>query len=137
MAYEMGEVYAMGILRDLPFNDWSSEDAEESSSLHIYRTFANTFPGLSDGAIKGVVRPLEVEGTDGQISQQVTVGTLFRGMGHGETTGGFVSQLLLQDLKFNGLVVEQMYPEEPDAANSLTEVGWLKIQNGLEEECTA
>lgn len=126
MVFEMVEVYAMGVLRDEPFENWedfSCPAAEQSVSAQAFCTYKNytdTFLLEYPNSIRGV------RTTD----YKITGNNLFRGMGQDEDKGKFVSQFLLQTLPSNGLLTEQMYPKEEDAADSLYEDGWLKIQNG-------
>ena len=99
----------MAVLRDVPFSNWA-----ETASLTPFIAFLNT---LEHDA------PTVPEG-------KITLGTVFRGAGVDEEMGGYVSQYLLLPFDYGGLRVEQKYRVEKDTAPSVTDEGWLAIQQG-------
>lgn len=112
MLFEMAEVWAMAILRDAPVTQW--DDNEE---VPVLLQFLNSLP--SGGAPKA-------GGT-----QQITVNTLFRGIGVDELVGPLVSQYLVQGFDYGNAPVVQKYKVEGDAEASVSSAGWLDIQNGV------
>ena len=107
----MVETWAMAVLRDVPFSDWA---VEKAASLTPFIDFLNT---LEHDA------PTDSEGN-------ITLGTVFRGAGVDEEKGSYVSQYLLLPFDYGGLRVEQKYRVEKDTAPSVTDEGWLAIQQG-------
>ena len=105
----MVETWAMAVLRDVPFSNWA-----ETASLTPFIAFLNT---LEHDA------PTDPEG-------KITLGTVFRGAGVDEEKGRYVSQYLLLPFDYGGLRVEQKYRVEKDTAPSVTDEGWLAIQQG-------
>ena len=99
----------MAVLRDVPFSNWAG-----TASLTPFIAFLNT---LEHDAPTG---------SDGKI----TLGTVFRGAGVDEEKGSYVSQYLLLNFSYGGLHVEQKYRVEKDTAPSVTDEGWLAIQQG-------
>ena len=107
----MVETWAMAVLRDVPFSDWA---VKEAAKLTPFCDFLNT---LEHDAPTG---------SEGKI----TLGTVFRGAGVDEEKGSYVSQYLLLPFDYGGLHVEQKYRVEKDTAPSVTDEGWLAIQQG-------
>ncbi|KAG8457542.1 hypothetical protein KFE25_004178 [Diacronema lutheri] len=111
-AFEMAEVYAMSLLRDVRFTDFGTDATVLAviDALNAY-TDKTTAPTDATGAI--------------------TPATLFRGVGTGETVGPYISQFLLSAFH-NGNMrnVEQRYVGEEDPDNALTFASWRDQQNG-------
>lgn len=64
-------------------------------------------------------------------SDEVTPGTLFRGVGPGETVGPYISQFLLQPIPYGATTIEQKYNVPVAGNDHLTDYDeWLRIQNG-------
>jgi hypothetical protein len=106
----MVETWAMAVLRDVPFiSGWKT-----AASLTPFIAFLNT---LEHDA------PTDAMGN-------ITLGTVFRGAGVDELLGSYVSQYLLLPFDYGGLRVEQKYRVENDTAPSVTDEGWLAIQQG-------
>ena len=100
----------MAVLRDVPFiSGWKTV-----ASLTPFIAFLNT---LEHDA------PTDATGN-------ITLGTVFRGAGVDELLGSYVSQYLLLPFDYGGLRVEQKYRVENDTAPSVTDEGWLAIQQG-------
>ena len=102
----------MAVLRDVPFVGWAA--FTDHTLLSPFIDFLNT---LEHDA------PTDSEG-------KITLGTVFRGAGVDEEKGSYVSQYLLLPFDYGGLRVEQKYRVEKDAAPSVTDAGWLAIQQG-------
>lgn len=115
-AGEMIEVYGMALLRDEGFNaienGTTSQEGVVTSLIDDLNALAGSFRGPKDGGF-------------------VTRGTLFRGTGYDETVGPYVSQFLLHDFNMGNIAVQQEIETETDEAASITEAGWLDIQNGI------
>ena len=100
----------MAVLRDVPFiSGWKTV-----ASLTPFIDFLNT---LEHDA------PTDAMGN-------ITLGTVFRGAGVDELLGSYVSQYLLLPFDYGGLRVQQKYRVENDTAPSVTDEGWLAIQQG-------
>ena len=100
----------MAVLRDVPFiSGWKT-----AASLTPFIAFLNT---LEHDA------PTDATGN-------ITLGTVFRGAGVDELLGSYVSQYLLLPFDYGGLRVQQKYRVENDTAPSVTDEGWLAIQQG-------
>jgi hypothetical protein len=88
-AGELLEVYAMALLRDVPFSEWSTnlDVANTINNLNLVKDDLNA--------------PLE--------SGNITVNTLFRGPAvSGNLIGPYVSQFLWQNFTLGGLVLKQL-----------------------------
>ncbi|MEJ2181806.1 MAG: phosphoesterase, partial [Gammaproteobacteria bacterium] len=109
------EVMWQAITRDVPFSDYNlnnpliADAVEDMNNMSDYR-------GPSEN------------GT-------VTPGTLFRGVGPGETVGPYISQFLLQPIPYGAKTINQKYdiPEASHVTNNFitTFDEWLAIQNGV------
>jgi len=115
-AGEMIELYGMALLRDESFNaiqnGTTSQEPVVTSLLADLNALAGSFTGPKDGGV-------------------VTRGTLFRGNTYNEIVGPYVSQYLLHDFTNSNMNIEQVFQTENDDAASISEAGWLDIQNGV------
>lgn len=109
-AFEMAEVYAKAILRDIPFSEYDS-----NSNVNTIRSALNEYSDFTTA-------PLD----NGSISSKF----LFRGSGVDETVGPYISQLLYKDFNYGSMTIQQKYKPETDYVSSLTKSEWLEIQNG-------
>jgi membrane-associated phospholipid phosphatase len=121
-AHEMGELYWMALLRDVPFCAWAAQPpgsvlAEAIESLN------------SELPAYGGPRP-------------VTARNLFRGIYPGEQTGPYVSQLLLRGnvdplqgyISYGTQVIDQRLRPAKAGVDHLTTVPvWLEVQNGADK----
>ncbi|MBS3951381.1 MAG: vanadium-dependent haloperoxidase [Methylomicrobium sp.] len=104
-AAEMVEVYAMALLRDVPFIRYS----RNRSVINIADELAN----LKD--FYGPTRP----------------GLLFRGIFEGDQVGPYISQFLYKDIPAGPKVINQKYTRYKAGENFMTAYNeWLAIQNG-------
>lgn len=131
-AHEMGELYWMALLRDVPFSEWARQK-----------------PGTgAPQAIESLNRELTAYG--GPLP--VTAQNLFRGIYPGEQTGPYVSQFLLRGnadartadrldrsacegyISYGMQVIDQrILPAQP-GVDYLTSVrSWLDVQNGADK----
>ena len=115
-AGEMVEVYGMALLRDESFADIAAgttgAEATVTDLLADLNAVGGDFRGPKDNGA-------------------VTRGTLFRGIGPGETVGPYVSQFLQHDFTYGALTVVQEVNREDDSTVSTSEAGFLDIQNGV------
>jgi hypothetical protein len=113
---EMVEVYEKALLRDTSFINIQKEmDAGVTRAIQSLNNFH-----IVESAYNGPVNNSNV------VSGQ----TLFRGIGKDETIGPYVSQFLILPFSYNGIMVEQKYPEEIDVPASLVNSNFLDIQRG-------
>lgn len=61
----------------------------------------------------------------------ITTKTLFRGVSIGENQGPYMSQFLLKDFSYGAINLQQIFRSESDNCNSITDSGWLSLQNGI------
>lgn len=109
-AGEAIENYWMALLRDTNFSDYQSDATAHAAVEELSRL--SDFRGPNRG---------------GQITPQ----NLFRGFTPGDQAGPYVSQFLLQPVKFGALRVDQRYTSLPAETDQLTRAyAWLAIQNG-------
>ena len=109
--FEMMEVYAMQIVRDIPFIDWDT-----------------------DGTVGSVLTPLNAYGssiTGPTVTGSITRQTLLRGFAAEETVGPYVSQFLLHSYTYGNLGVTQKYMMENDSHSMLSVTGWMGVQQGV------
>jgi len=123
-AFEMAEVYAMSLVRDIPFKlfddnlDEASLQQNEKDLLDLLKTKVtqlNNFTEKTSAPTK---------------NGNITVGTLFRGPSLGETVGPYVSQFLLHPFKYGNISIEQKFTSEYDHGASTTIENFLNGQNG-------
>jgi len=118
-AGEMGELYWMATARDVNFN--------------AYATGAGTDASPTGSITANAAASLSTEFSDfrgPKVGPNVTVGTLFRGIGNGALDGPFISQLLLLDVPYVSTVFRQQYLTVPSTNFLTTFPEWLRIQNG-------
>jgi len=109
-AGEMVEDYWMALLRDVNFADYPTNLAAAAAAAELDK--------LSD--FRGP-----------RQKNRVTPQTLFRGCTPGDLVGPYVSQFLLQPVKFGALRVNQQYSTYLPGFDSMTDAGsWLRVQNG-------
>ena len=100
---ELLEVYAMALLRDIPFSEWTGDPlvAEIISDLNLVKTALGA--------------PLE--------NGNITVSTLFRGPAvSGNLIGPYVSQFLYHDFILGSLVLKQKHSIAPTTEDFLTNI---------------
>lgn len=112
------EIYWQSLLRDVPFSEYPTSPQVKAAVSEINKCVA-----------KGVWRGPIAAGFGKK--PKVSPGTLFRGIGSGELEGPYVSQFLLNDFTYGGLLVEQKYLVEADVPPSVTAKGWLDMQHGI------
>lgn len=112
LAFEMMEVYAKALLRDVSFQDYATYDKVATIIGHLNMCYGSDITG-----------PV----VDGMI----TTKTLFRGLGPDETVGPYISQFLLLPFNYGNIPLEQKYEPEIDPENALDMKGWLAQQNGI------
>ena len=112
IAGEMVEVYWQALLRDVPFNQYSTDPIAAAAIADL-----NTLSHFKGPKVGGVV----------------TSGTLFRGTTPGELVGPYISQFLYKPIPDHGKLVQQLYYFYlPGTANNfLTSVAdFLLVNNG-------
>lgn len=110
------EIYWQSLLRDVPFSEYPTSPQVKTAVSEINKCVAKR---VWRGPVTAGKRP------------KVSPGTLFRGIGSGELEGPYVSQFLLNDFTYGGLLVEQKYLVEADVPPSVTAKGWLNMQHGI------
>lgn len=113
-AFEMAEVWAMSLLRDVPFFEFDTNP----TALKIIAEL-NKFQSKTTA-------PTDANGN-------ITSQNLFRGNRDGELVGPYISQFALQDFDFgpNMPGIRQQTVGEPDPDNMLTKQRWLDVQRGF------
>lgn len=106
--FEMAEVYAMSLLRDVPFSDFTLENC---SSIKELNSFGSAITGPTEN---GIIIP----------------NTLFRGIGKDECVGPYISQFLYLPFNYGNIRIDQKYSSEPDNDESVKHQVWLDMQNG-------
>ncbi len=107
---EMGELYWMALMRDVPFGSYSS-DATAELAVKDMNNFSD-FRGPKDAGL-------------------VTPGTLFRGGAPGDLVGPYISQFLVKDVQFGSLRYPQRQQTVAAGTDFLTKFpDWLNAQNG-------
>ncbi len=109
-AAEIGEVYLHAVLRDIPFDSYTS-DSQVSRAASQMSAFSD-FRGPTVGG-------------------QVTPAVLFRGDAVGDLDGNYISQYLLKPIPVSGSEIPQTYkvPFQGDD-HMVTFSDWLGIQRG-------
>lgn len=109
-AGEMVEDYWMALLRDVNFSDFASDRTAASAIDELNKL--SDFRGPKQKA-------------------QVTPQTLFRGCTPGDLAGPYVSQFLVQPIRFGALHVNQQIATYEPATDYMTDTdSWLLVQNG-------
>tara|TARA_B110000046_G_scaffold183330_1_gene219229 strand:- start:327 stop:1994 length:1668 start_codon:yes stop_codon:yes gene_type:complete len=119
-SFEMAEVYAMGLMRDIPFHEIQNGavSAEDQATMSMVLGDLNTYSDKT-------THPVD------PFNKDITGATLFRGAAQDELAGPYISQFLMLDYNYGNLEVEQKYLVEDDFGESTTWAGWLAIQNGI------
>lgn len=109
-ASEATEVLWQALTRDIPFSQYGTHPLIQEAAADLSRF--SDFRGPKEAG-------------------RVTTGTLFRGIGVGETTGPYLSQFLLRPIPHGALTIAQRY-NVPVAGNDhmVTFGEWLHIQRG-------
>ncbi len=109
--WEMRELYWMALLRDVPFAAWADHKLVTRAADDL------------DGAPGKPAEALSAKTID--------PATLFRGMAPGDAAGPYLSQFLLQTVRFGTFEYEQRQHTAPPGIDHLTEWGaWLAVQDG-------
>lgn len=123
-AFEMAEVYAMSLVRDIPFKFF--DDNLNEASLLPYEKDLLTLLKTKVTQLNNFTEKTSAPTKNGDI----TIGTLFRGSSLGETVGPYVSQFLLHPFKYGNISIEQKFISEDDHDVSTTIENFLNGQNG-------
>jgi hypothetical protein len=108
---EMVELYWMALCRDVPFNQFGTDERVAEASTDLSQ--------LSD--FRGPKR-------DGQVTPE----TLFRGDTVGDLRGPYLSQFLLRDIPYGTLLISQRQDKVNGPDYLTTFDHWLAVQNGAE-----
>lgn len=109
-AGEMVENYWMALLRDVNFADYPTNPTAAAAMAELNKAGDFRGPRLKDF---------------------VTPQTLFRGCTPGDLVGPYVSQFLLQPIRFGALHVNQLYSTYDPGLDYMTDAAsWLQVQNG-------
>lgn len=109
-AGEMGELYWMALLRDVPFGEYQRDELVEQAVTDL-----SNFSDFRGPKEQGCVTPA----------------TIFRGNHRGDLAGPYISQFLLRDVKFGSLTASQRQNTVVAGSDYLTDYdSWLAVQNG-------
>ncbi len=109
-AAEMVELYWGALLRDVPFNEYSSNPIAVAAIADL-----NTMSHFKGPKIDGLVTPQ----------------TLWRGVAPGGLVGPYISQFLYQPIPDHGRLVEQLYYSYAPGIDFLTDVAdFLLVEDG-------
>lgn len=107
---EMGELYWMALLRDIPFRSYVGAPRVDSAVADL-----NAFSDFRGPKEAG----------------SVTAGTLFRGVSPGDLVGPYLSQFLVKDVQFGSIRYAQRQQTVAAGTDFLTTFpAWLDAQNG-------
>jgi len=110
-AGEMGELYWMALLRDIPFSEFSTDADVAAAASSLSNDFTD-FRGPKSG---GVVTPQ----------------TLFRGLTPGDLKGPYISQFLLRRINYGTMRITQRQRTAVSGQDYMIAFDeWLRIQNG-------
>lgn len=109
--FEMMEVYAKSLTRDIPFHMYETDASNIITALNNFEAADITCP-TNNGVIDSTY--------------------LFRGKGSDEEYGPYISQFLLLPFNYGNLRVDQKYKVETDSNSGLTMSSWLDVQNGVQ-----
>lgn len=116
-AAEMGELYWMALLRDVPFDQYESSPLAAEAAASLSRFSAFTGP---------------------KVNGRVTPATLFRGSTPGDVVGPFMSQFMYADVQFGVQHIKQLHDTVAPGRNYLTDFPtWLAEQRGAPFALTA
>jgi len=116
--FEMMEVYAKQLARDIPFVTWSSDT-----------TIGNLVTALNNYNSSAITAPMD--------NDAITRKLLFRGIGQDEQYGPYVSQFLYHSFRYGSQPVTQQFYEESNSNNGLSMSAWLNVQRGISVENTS
>lgn len=136
---EMTEVYCMALGRDLKISDLNS--SADPTTITLYPNGCDGSTGASGSvsaqrildhlnnytSTTSVIPNWPLNGTG-----QTDLSLIFRGNSPDEDIGQYISQFLILDVPFANGSFEQKYAPECDTIGSVTEAGYLSIQNGEE-----
>eukprot|EP00904_Undaria_pinnatifida_P002850 jgi/Undpi1/12566/HiC_scaffold_6.g02235.m1 len=115
LAAQQAEVYWMALVRDIPFNDFATDETVRLAAENLQSL--PSFEGLNIP-----------KGEDGKIDP---VTELFRTTWPGVTTGPVVSQFLLSDFVIDSITVEPKAAPLKHGMDYMTAFQpWLDVQNG-------
>ncbi|MFB5198212.1 vanadium-dependent haloperoxidase [Neobacillus sp. KR4-4] len=110
LAGEMVELYWQALARDIPFNEYDSNQLTKDAAAEL-----SGLPVFNGPKING----------------QVTTGTLFRGNYQGSIEGPYISQFLWKNIPFVSTEIIQQYNTILPGDDHLTSYSeWLAVQNG-------
>ncbi len=110
-ATELVELYWASLLRDIPFSQYTSNSVAAAAAAELSSLPTYAGPKSSTG--------------------QVTPDLLFRGGFPGETTGPYLSQLILQNTTLGALPISQKYGSNMPGANFMLDPDNFElVQNG-------
>lgn len=110
--FEMMEVYAKSLTRDISFIDIESG----TDLVNTIVDSLNKYDSVTNPTVDG----------------KITSKSLFRGNWDGELAGPYISQFLYLPYKYGNILVDQKYFVEQDISNSVKLGGWFDIQHGIE-----
>ena len=136
-AMEMTEVYCMSLARDIKISDLNS--STDPNNIILYPNGCSGSMNTNGSiTVMNILNHMNFFNSSTNIipnwplnSNGLTdMGLLFRGNSPDEDKGQYISQFLIQDINFSNGTFEQKYSPECDTIGSVTESGYLSIQNG-------
>ena len=126
-AAEMNELYWMALLRDLPFNEWSSHADVTAAAAELDARFKQA---AADGSDAGALRAgRDLPGADG-AAPSITPQNLFRLGLPGEEIGPMVSQFFVRPVSYGTQTIDaQQRPYKAGADYLVDFPSWLDAQN--------
>jgi hypothetical protein len=113
-AAEISENYWMGLLRDVPYSQYSANAIANAAAADL-TLYGSDFAGPKTGGA-------------------VTTSTLFRGLTPGDLTGPYLSQFFYQDCNFGANKIEQKIMTTVPGVNYMTDFDtWLAVQRGFNQ----
>ena len=109
-AAEVVEVYWRALLRDVPYDEFTSSELVKAACQDMSQ-------------LSGYQGP--------KVGGRVTPETLFRGSTAGDIAGPHISQFLLKDIPFGGTLMKQRYRTFNPGIDFMTDYNeWLAVQDG-------
>lgn len=126
-AAEMTELYWMALLRDLPFDEFGTDNLVKQAATEIHSCFEN---GVADTGDPGhLATGVDVPGGKGSLAT-IDERNVFRMGLPGEEIGPLLSQFFVRDVHFGTQTIDQKQRPYKKAKNFLVEFDdWLCAQN--------
>lgn len=125
-AIELVELYWMALMRDIPFDEWDSHPLASEAVRELDALNKTTVPAGEEqfaAHYRG----------DGSLGTEIDLQRLFRGSAPGDDAGAYISQLLIKDIPYGTLQIEQKQHRLKSTRNYMDDwEAWLNVQNGYD-----